>query len=160
MSNTFLSPQQAGAISRQLGMLLQRGQLSHREYALGQCLLWRARKTGQAFATASYTALGRLAHISRKLVASGIRKLQELGIIQAIKCRVRVAWGRSVASRQGVSSYRLLAQANTEYPAAPTIQRKVRIETPEREVRKAQATLARVRELMEARLLRKGTLQI
>jgi hypothetical protein len=63
----YLSPADAGSISKCLGQLLTAGTISHREYAIGQCLLWRVRKSGQAIATASYTLLGRLAHVSRKI---------------------------------------------------------------------------------------------
>jgi hypothetical protein len=145
----FLSAQQAGSISKRLGHLLQTGAISHREYALGQTLLWRCRGAGQGVARVSYTLLGRLAHVSRKVVAAGLRKLQELGIIQVIKCRVVVGW----ASRQGVSCYRLLP-LSTEFPPAPVLTREVKIEAQEgKEARAATEALARVRQRMEARML-------
>jgi hypothetical protein len=140
----FISPQQAGSISKQLGRLLQTGAISHREYALGQALLWRCRGAGQGVARVSYTLLGRLAHVSRKVVAAGLRKLQELGIIQAIKCRVSVGW----ASRQAVSSYRLLPPS-TEFPPAPVLTREVKIEA--QETRTAPDLLVRRRLQMEQR---------
>jgi hypothetical protein len=147
----YLSPADAGSISKCLGQLLTAGTISHREYAIGQCLLWRVRKSGQAIATASYTLLGRLAHVSRKIVAATLRKLHSLGLIEIQKARVRVCWGGSVASRQATSSYRLIP--STEFPPAPTIKREVRIEAPEKDVREAQCALARIRLQMERRLM-------
>jgi hypothetical protein len=147
----FLSSTQAGAISKRLGKLLQSGTISHREFAIGQALLWRCRPSGKAVATISYSALQKLAQVSRKVVAAAVAKLQRLGLLRALKFRVRVPWLGSTASRQAVSSYVLLAP-DTEFPAA-TIYREIEIKAPEREVRESQAALAEVRRRMEARML-------
>jgi hypothetical protein len=153
----FLSPDQAGAIAKQARQLLQTGTLSHREFALLDCLLWRARKAGGAIASASYATLARLTHQAKDTVRLGLRKLEELGLIARLKHRVRVQWlGRSVASRQGVNAYRLqppeTKPASTDADRRRVI-REIEIKAPEGEAREAQAALARARAIMEQRLM-------
>jgi hypothetical protein len=154
----YLSPNEAGAISKRLGKLLQTGAITHREYALGQCLLWRCRGSGQALARASYAALARVTHQAKDTVRIGLWKLEELGLIQRLKYRVRVRWlGRSVASRQGVNAYRLQAPS-TDTDRRPVI-REIEIQKEPQEVKEARAAqhaLARVRQMMEARLAGRG----
>jgi DNA-binding Lrp family transcriptional regulator len=159
----FISPAQAGTIAHRARQLLQNGDLTHHQYALLDALLWRCRKQGSALASASYAALARLTHMAKDTIRLGLRKLEELGLIQRIKHRVRVRWlGCSVASRQGVNAYRLqppeTKPASTDTDCRPTI-REIVIQTEAQEVkeaRNAQAALAQVRAMMEQRLMGAG----
>lgn len=119
-----ISANQAGAIARRGRKLLRRGEITHREAALLDCLLWSCRKPGQGAVSVPITTLCRLARVCRETVVAGLRRLAELGVLRIVKRRFRVAWfGRAVASRQAVSAYVLLpptAGANTE-SGAPTV---------------------------------------
>ena len=59
-------------------------------------MLWSARQPGSGVLCASLKALARLAGQGRSTAAEGIKRLEELGLIQKIRRRVRVAWGGSV----------------------------------------------------------------
>ena len=67
-----LSPAEAGAIAWRARKLLRRGDLTHRELALLDCLLWSCRNPATGALVVSYSALQRLARISRGTIAGGI----------------------------------------------------------------------------------------
>ena len=141
------TPSDAGELTRRARKLLRRGLMTHRQFALLDAMLWCCRKTGAGEAVASYTTLRRLAHVSRETIAGGLRRLAQLGLIQIIKRRARVAWGGRVASRQATSAYRF-ARPATEFGAA-TVEREIKILSLERQA--AQEALAAVRVRLEAR---------
>lgn len=145
----FLSPAQAADVARRGRQLLQAGQITHHHFAILDALLWRCRKHGQAAACASYSALQRLCHMARETVWAGLRRLEEQGLVQKVKQRVRVAW----ASRQATSVY-VFRTATTEF-AGRTAFIEILTKAPEKEVRKSQAALARARAVMERRMLGK-----
>jgi hypothetical protein len=103
-----LSGPQAGQLATQGRQLLRRGLLTPHQYVLWDTLLWGARKPGSATLSASLKALARLAGQGRNTVAEGIRKLEELGLLQRVRRRIRVAWLGGQASRQVANLYRLL----------------------------------------------------
>ena len=106
----FLDPKQAGRLAKRGRELQRTGQITHRELALLDCLLWSCRRPGQDLAVASYSALAKLAHMARGTIATGLAKLEDLGLIARIKRRVRMSWCRGgQASRQTTSCYRLRA---------------------------------------------------
>lgn len=149
---SFLSPTQAADVARRGRQLLQDGEITHHQHSLLTVLLWRCRKHGQAAACASYSALQRLANQARGTVAGGLKRFQELGLVQKVKHRVRVSWAGGQASRQGTNSYVFFAAA-TEFTGR-TVVREIEIQVPEEPgsvVRKAQEALARRRQMMEQR---------
>lgn len=109
MMTYALSPSQAGQLAARGRVLLRRRQITVHQAALLEAMLWSARRPGSGLLTASFNLLARLAGQGRSTVAEGIKRLAELGLIQKIKRRVRVAWGGSVASRVVANAYRLLA---------------------------------------------------
>jgi hypothetical protein len=157
MHTEFLSGQHAGAIAKRARQLVQDGQITHHQLALLEVLLWRCRRHGQAAACASYSALQRLGHMARETVWAGLARLEELGIVQRIKRRVRVPWLGRNASRQATNCY-IFRAPETGF-AGRTVHREIEILVPERpskEVLNAQRALARARAVMEQRMLGKG----
>jgi hypothetical protein len=154
----FLSPAQASDIGRRGRQLLQSGQLTHHQYSLLDTLLWRCRKHGQAAACVSYSGLQRLCHMATDTVWRGLARLEQLGLIQKVRRRVRVAW----ATRQATSLYIFHAETNAKHvsllPAATdsderSVLREIVIQKEAQEdALTAQRALARVRAVMEQRL--------
>jgi hypothetical protein len=111
--------------------------------------------------TASLQVLARLAGQGRSTVAEGIKRLAELGLIQKIKRRVRVAWGGSVASRVVANAYRLLV-TDTE-SSRQTAREQTSIisimETPSLEQRVAAKLLENRRKQLEARWIQERSAQ-
>ena len=136
-----MSPSDAGELIRRARKCFRRGLLTHRQIWLLDTLLWCCRRPGAGEAVASYTTLQRLARVSRETIAGGVRRLAQLGLLQIIKRRVRVAWGGRVASRQATSAYRF-ARPATEF-GATTVTQEIKIISPERQA--AQEALAAVR---------------
>ena len=117
-----ISPAEAGKIASRARKLLRRGLLTHHQFALLDCLLWACRRPGAGAVVASYTALCRLAHMSRETVSNGVRRLAELGLLAIVKRRVRCAWiGGGTASRQASNCY-VFRAASTESAMATVIQ--------------------------------------
>ncbi|MDB5243784.1 MAG: hypothetical protein JWP57_4410 [Spirosoma sp.] len=144
-----LSATAAAGIMARGRKLLRRGRLTHRQLALLDCLLWSCRRPGQAWARVSYTRMSELARISRETVARAIKRLAELGLVEKRKERVLVAWGGSVASRQGTSRYRLIEASPTEFARATVIQAQELLTfraAPSRETIEAQQALAAIAE--------------
>lgn len=106
-----LSPAAAGQIAKRGRALLRAGEITHRELALLDCLLWSCRTPGRALARVSYTKLEQLVRICRETVAKGLDRLEAVGLLRRQKVRLRVVWGGATASRQGVSVYQLLVPA-------------------------------------------------
>jgi hypothetical protein len=120
-----LSAGDAGELIRRARKLFRKGFLTHREAVLFDVLLWLVRKPGQDHAEASYSDLQRLGRVSRGTIAQGLRRFGQLGLLQTIKRRVRVSWGRRVASRQITNLYRFPLPA-TEF-ASPTATKDIKI---------------------------------
>jgi hypothetical protein len=138
-----LSGPEAGAIATRGRLLLRRGAITAHQYALLDTILWGARRPGSATLIASLGTLARLAGQARSTATEGIRRLEELGLLQRIRRRVRVAWAGSIASRVVSNAYRLLA------PGTETDRRSAReqpliismVEVPIEAVREAQNAL-------------------
>jgi hypothetical protein len=150
-----LSGPQAGQIAARARHLLQRRLLTPHQYALLDTVLWAARKPGSATLIASLKALARLAGQGRSTVAEGIGRLEELGLLQRIRRRVRVPWiGGGQASRQVANAYRLLP-LDTESNRQPAREQTLRIsviESPVGTAKAAQAALAERRRTVEEAL--------
>ena len=152
-----LSGREAGAIAARVRLLRRQRLLTAYEAALADVMLWTARKPGSGLLTASLAVLARLAGQARSTATEGVRRLEELGLIQRIRRRVRVAWhdGRT-ASRQVANAYRLIAPA-TETAARPGRDQSLTIsvvETSTGAVRAAQEALAERRWKFEEALRR------
>ncbi len=108
-----LAPTQAGQLAKRGRELLRAGEITHRELALLDCLLWSCRRPGQDLAVASYSALCRLVHMAKATVAAALAKLEALDLIARIKRRVRLSWHQGgERSLQAISCYRLRAPAS------------------------------------------------
>lgn len=150
-----LSGPQAGQIATRARQLLRRGAITAHQYALLDTVLWAARRPGSATLIASLKVLARLAGQARSTVAEGIRRLEELGLVQRIRRRVRVAWiGGGQASRQVANAYRLIVP-DTESAARPAREQALIIsivEAPSEAVRAAREALAERRRWFEKAL--------
>lgn len=151
MTTYALSASQAGALATRVRLLRRQRALTAHQAALLDVMLWSARRPGSGVLTASLQVLARLAGQGRSTVAEGIKRLAELGLIQKIRRRVRVAWGGSVASRVVANAYRLLAP-DTE-SGSQTAREQTSIisimETPSVEQKAAQEALAQRRRHFE-----------
>jgi DNA-binding Lrp family transcriptional regulator len=104
-----LSGREAGDIATHARYLLRRRVITPFQHALLDVMLWGARKPGSATLIAPLKALARMAGQGRSAVAEGIKRLEELGLLQRIRRRVRVTWiGGGQASRQVANLYRLI----------------------------------------------------
>jgi DNA-binding Lrp family transcriptional regulator len=90
--------------------------------------------------------LARLAGMARSTVIEGIRRLEELGLIQRIRRRVRVAWAGSIASRVVSNAYRLLVPDTETGRRSASKQDSIIsfVEAPIEAVKKAQRALNEV----------------
>jgi DNA-binding Lrp family transcriptional regulator len=147
-----LSPAQAGQIATQGRRMLRRRAITAHQYALLDVVLWAARRPGSAVLTASYKVLARLAGQARSTVAEGIRRLEELGLLQRVRRRIRVAWlGAAVASRQLANAYRLVPP-DTESATRPVREQPLIIsvvEAPDADRQTALHALDKVRRARE-----------
>ena len=111
-----LTLNQAAAIAKRGRKLLRRGELTHREWCLLDCLLWTCRRPDSGAIVSSYTALQKLAHQARETVARGLRTLERVGLLSRTKRRLRVAWHQGgVRVRQLTNSYRLHPPSGVEH---------------------------------------------
>ncbi len=141
-----LTPTQAGILAARVRSLRSKRLLTAHQAALADVLLWSARRPGSGLLMASLSTLARLAGQARSTATEGIRRLEELGLIQRIRRRVRVAWGGSIASRVVANAYRIVP-ADTETGGRPAREKPLVIsivETPGRAVEEAQEALRRV----------------
>jgi hypothetical protein len=154
----FLSPAQAGAIAQRARKLLRRGQLTHRQLAVLDALLWSCRAPGQPGCRVSYTRLCELTHVSRETMAGAIKRLAELRLIRVTKHTVLAIWANRGRQRlQAVNEYALLPPSNCEFGQPTVLQgQEIKLtEKPSENVLTAQSALAKVRARMEERLLRR-----
>ena len=78
------------------------------DYAVLDALLWRCRRPGRSDLAVDYRSIARLAGCCRDTAIEAVRKLVDIGLIQKIRRRVRVAWGRGreqLASRVIANGY-------------------------------------------------------
>jgi hypothetical protein len=149
-----LSGREAGAIATRGRQFLRRGLITHAQHSLLDVVLWAARRPGSATLIASLKVLARLAGQARSTATAGIMRLEELGLLQRIRRRVRVAWAGSVASRVVANAYRLIAP-DTETDGRPAREQPSIIisivEPPIGDVRDAQEALAKRQRVLEER---------
>jgi hypothetical protein len=141
-----LSPAQAGALATRARQLLRARTITPHEHALMDCLLWTARRPGNAMLIAPMTVLARLAGQGRRTVVRGLARLEELGLLVRVRRRVRVAWGGAVASRVVANGY-VLKAPDTECRSGPAKLKPLIIslvETPIAAVQAAQEALNKV----------------
>ena len=111
-----LTLNQAAAIAKRGRKLLRRGELTHREWCLLDCLLWTCRRPDTGAIVSSYTALQKLAHQARETVARGLRTLERVGLLSRTRRRLRVAWHQGgVRVRQLTNAYRLHPPSGVEH---------------------------------------------
>ena len=153
-----LTPAECGAIAKRGRKLLRRGLLTYRQLVLLDALLWSCRSPATGALVVSYTALQRLAHMARETVASGLHRLEQLGLLSRIKRRIREAWHNGgVRTRQATSAYLLHPPiSHSEFSAATVNQELellyIRLPTST-EQKAAQEALKQVRVAAEKRLL-------
>ena len=109
-----LSATDAGHVGRRGRKLLAAGRITHRQYALLDCLLWSVRAPGKSTARVSYSQLQEKAHQARSTVAGGIAVLVRLGLVQRVRHRLLVV-GQNGGRvwKQLPNVYRLLAGADS-----------------------------------------------
>lgn len=110
-----MTPTQAGALMRRARMLLRSGDITHHQLTLMDCMVWSCRTPGSDRLTVSYSRLQRLAHMARDTIARGLARLEDLGLFRKVKRRVKMTWGRGVASRQATNMY-VLSTESAEKP--------------------------------------------
>jgi Fe2+ or Zn2+ uptake regulation protein len=101
---------QATRTASRLRKLLRRKEITRSDLAIADTLLWSCRRPGTPDARVALGKLASLTSASRNTVIKALRRLCELGVIRVRKTRIRVAWGDSVASRQGVNIYSFIAR--------------------------------------------------
>lgn len=84
-----LSAAQAGTIAGRARKLLAAGRITHRQYALLDCLLWSCRAPGRAMMRTTYDHLQRLTRMARATLAVGLGVLRTLGLIQRTRSTER-----------------------------------------------------------------------
>ena len=109
-----LTAAEAGLIAGRGRKLLARGRITHRQFALLDCLLWSCRAAGKATARVSYSQLQEKARQARSTVAGGIAVLIRLGLIQRVRHRLLVV-GQNGGRvwKQLPNVYRLLTGADS-----------------------------------------------
>ena len=109
-----LTAANAGLIAGRGRKLLARGRITHRQFALLDCLLWSCRTAGKATARVSYSQMQRMAHQARSTVAQSIAVLVRLGLVQRARHRL-LALGQNGGRvwRQLPNAYRLLVSADS-----------------------------------------------
>ena len=117
MDNT-LSTTSAGTVARRARKLLAKGRITHRQYALLDCLLWSCRTPGRATARVSYSILQERAHQARSTVAAGIAVLLNLGLIQRTRHRILIT-GQNGGRvwKQLTNVYKLIVRSEREFDA-------------------------------------------
>lgn len=116
-----MSPKIAQRTAQHARRLLTAKLITPHDYAVLDTLLWRVRRHGRADLTATYKTLARLASVSRDTAIGSVGKLVDLGVIQKIKRRVKVRWGRGrecLASRQIDNGYVFLPPPTESAPPA------------------------------------------
>ena len=111
-----LSATAAGTIASRARKLLAAGRITHRQYALLDCLLWSCRTPGKAIARVSYSILEERAHQARSTVAAGIEVLLSLGLIQRTRHRILII-GQNGGKvwKQMTNVYRLIVPSEREF---------------------------------------------
>ena len=111
-----LSATSAGTIASRARKLLAKGRLTHRQYALIDCLLWSCRTSGKATARVSYSILQERAHQARSTVAAGLEVLLKLGLIHCTRNRILIT-GQNGGRvwKQLTNAYRLIVRSEREF---------------------------------------------
>lgn len=111
-----LSAAGAGMAAQRGRKLLAKGLITHRQYALLDCLLWGCRTPGRATARVSYSILQERAHQARSTVAAGIKVLLSLGLIQRTRYRILIV-GQNGGRvwKQLTNVYRLIVRSEREF---------------------------------------------
>lgn len=142
-----MTPEDAARLAKHGRKLLRRGQITHREWSMFDCMLWSCRAPGKATARVSYTRLSSLAHVARETIAKGLRKLINLKVLSRTKVRVLVKGG--IGTRQDVTIYTLESRKPSEFAHSTVIKDKeilIAIDTAHHETIAAQGTLQRLRD--------------
>lgn len=112
----ILSATDAGMVASRARKLLAKGMLTHRQYALLDCLLWNCRAPGKATTRVSYSILQERAHQARSTVAAGLEVLLKLGLIQRTRNRILIT-GQNGGRvwKQLTNVYRLIMRSEREF---------------------------------------------
>ena len=145
-----LTAAEAGLIAGRGRKLLARGRVTHRQFALLDCLLWSCRAAGKATARVSYSQLQEKAHQARGTIAEGLAVLIRLGLVQRVRHRLLVV-GQNGGRvwKQLPNVYRLLTGADSREFSERTDSQSPEITlltstAPNRAVEEAQEALRRI----------------
>jgi hypothetical protein len=103
-----MTPDAARRMAQHGRRLLTARIISPTDYAVLDALLWRCRRPGRSDLAVDYRSIARLAGVCRDTAIGAVRKLADIGLIQKIRRRVNVRWGRGrecLASRAIANGY-------------------------------------------------------
>lgn len=111
-----LSATGAGTVASRARKLLAKGLITHRQYALLDCLLWSCRTPGKATARVSYSILQERTHQARSTIAAGIEVLLNLGLIERTQHRILIT-GQNGGRvwKQLTNAYKLIVGSEREF---------------------------------------------
>ena len=156
-----LTPAEAAAIAKRGRKLMRAGRITHKQWAVLDCMLWSCRNPATGAIVVSFSGLQNLAHVARATVAGAVTALERLGVLSRIKRRVRVKWHQGgQQSRQATNAYVLHPPHHSECSSRTVFQSDrievlyVELQSPA-DLAAAAAALAQRREAIQARLLAK-----
>ena len=154
-----LTPAEAAAVAKRGRKLMRAGRITHRQWAVLDCLLWSCRNPATGAIVVSFSGLQKLTKVARSTVSTAIQTLEQLRVLRRIKRRVRVLWHRGgQQSRQATNAYVLHPPRHSEF-SSRTVFQSDRVELLYRQQQapaersKAEAVLAQRRKVIEEKLL-------
>jgi hypothetical protein len=154
-----LTPAEAAAIAKRGRKLMRAGRITHRQWAVLDCLLWSCRSPATGAIVVIFSGLQKLANVSRATVSSAIQVLEKLRVLRRIKRRVRCLWHQGgQQSRQATNAYVLHPPRHSEFNSRTVYQSDsiellyVQQQTPADGAATA-AALAQRRKVVQERLL-------
>ena len=155
-----LTPAEAAAIAKRGRKLMRAGRISHKQWAVLDCLLWSCRNPATGAIVVSFSGLEKLTHVARATVSSALHTLEQLRVLRRIKRRVRFLWHQGgQQSRQATNAYVLHPPCRSEF-SSRTVFQSDRVELLYRQQQApaertaAETALAQRRKVIERRLLK------
>jgi hypothetical protein len=154
-----LTPADAAAIAKRGRKLMRAGRITHKQWAVLDCILWSCRNLTTGAIVVSFSGLQKLTNVGRATVAGAVKVLERLRVLRRIKRRVRVVWHQGgQQSRQATSAYVLHPPRHSEFSSRTVFQGDrteilyLQQQAPA-DLAAAAAALAQRREVVQARLL-------
>jgi hypothetical protein len=160
-----LAPAEAAAIAKRGRKLMRAGRITHKQWAVLDCLLWSCRNPTSGAIVVSFSGLQKLVKVGRATAAGAVKVLERLRVLSRIKRRIRVVWHQGgQQSRQATNAYVLHPPRHSEFSSRTVFQGDrteilyLRQQAPA-DLAAAEAALAQRRKTIQARLLeRRGGL--